>query len=433
MKPDLTGPRARAQRFIAGDPLRAIACTGVFIFHAGAVVLTGLGYARLLERNQSSRSMFGSVIGIPLASVGNGVPIFLAISGFLIAWPFTRAFLNGTPPPSIARYVRSRAFRILPPFWVALTLVIVLWGLNGASFHQVLATYGLSVNWAANPFSGRIGQAWTLDVDLRFYLSIVGLALAFVVLRRPLRAWRWARVALLVLGVLAIEIASLVAYRHTTSATALSLPSQLYCFAPGLLLAVIEPVVAPRVPSKRVIRWVATGIFGAGMAAFFTFNFLVPRFIELTGLDPYLGGRLYLALMAGALLGGALLYQLSGGGCWRILDNPVLRWLGSRSYSFYLIHLAVLWEVTALLRGVGGYKVVLLMLLPLAFAITALLAEFSYRLIELPFQRLGKRLDRLQLRAASAPSASNQLRGPDAVRIPDPLAAAEPIRTGDAA
>src|SRR5690606_6204813 len=83
--------------------------------------------------------------------------------------------------------------------------------------------------------------------------------------------------------------------------------------------------------------------------------------------------------------------RLVDGGCWTLLDNRASRWLGSRSYSFYLVHVLVLYEVGGAIAELGdGYKVTLVWLFPVALAVTALAAEVLYRAVERPFRR-GKR------------------------------------------
>src|SRR4051812_18536329 len=53
---------------------------------------------------------------------GFGVAMFFVLSGFLLAQPFWRALDNGAPLPSLRTYAIRRAARILPGFWLALTV-----------------------------------------------------------------------------------------------------------------------------------------------------------------------------------------------------------------------------------------------------------------------------------------------------------------------
>lgn len=61
------------------------------------------------------------------AQIGTfGVAMFFVLSGFLLARPFWSALDAGQPMPSIRTYALRRAARILPGFWLALTVTFVL-------------------------------------------------------------------------------------------------------------------------------------------------------------------------------------------------------------------------------------------------------------------------------------------------------------------
>jgi peptidoglycan/LPS O-acetylase OafA/YrhL len=53
-----------------------------------------------------------------------GVPLFFVISGFLLFRPFARAAMSGKPRPSLGRYARARVLRIVPAYWLVLTVAI---------------------------------------------------------------------------------------------------------------------------------------------------------------------------------------------------------------------------------------------------------------------------------------------------------------------
>jgi peptidoglycan/LPS O-acetylase OafA/YrhL len=405
-------------RFIAGDPIRAITAFGVFLFHGAAAAVIAAQWGHVVGQ-RTPQQMFGPVLGELLASAGSGVPIFFALSGYLIVRPFARAFIDGRPPPSIVRYLRHRAFRILPAFWVILTALIVIYGVNDARLGHLASMYAFDVNWQTLFFgsSHRLAPAWSMNVEVRFYVGVALLAIALVLLRRPLRRSRRARAGVLLAAALATGLGSLIAYRHTSQAAALTVPTQFYGFFPGLVFASIEPLIPRPLAHARVLKVTGVLMVAAGAFAFWAYNFLVVRFISTFGLSPNVGGRLYLVLMTSAVLGGPLLYQWAGGGCLRILDNPPLRWLGTRSYSFYLIHFAVVIALADLMHGIGGYKLELVAIVPAAFAITGLLAELSYRLVELPGQRLARRIGRRQVTAATQTAEA----GPPAADQPAPL------------
>jgi peptidoglycan/LPS O-acetylase OafA/YrhL len=78
----------------------------------------------------------------------------------------------------------------------------------------------------------------------------------------------------------------------------------------------------------------------------------------------------------------------------KLFVNPVINYLGKLSYSMYLIHFAVIhWVDYFGLSDLIGNAILdnvirfLIVLVP-----TVLISTVSYKLIELPFQNLGKRL-----------------------------------------
>src|SRR5947209_7703178 len=89
------------------DGLRACAAILVVAYHAGSV--TGA----------SSAGPLAPVV----AELKAGVAIFFVISGFLLYLPFARSIQAGAPPPDWRTFARNRAVRILPAYWVTLTLL----------------------------------------------------------------------------------------------------------------------------------------------------------------------------------------------------------------------------------------------------------------------------------------------------------------------
>jgi peptidoglycan/LPS O-acetylase OafA/YrhL len=96
---------------------------------------------------------------------------------------------------------------------------------------------------------------------------------------------------------------------------------------------------------------------------------------------------------------GACLLLISAIGSRRIqnfLRMPILVRLGRISYSFYLIHLAVLMHFTSYFlktinrMGMDGRILASLLGFVATFIVTFVLSDISYRMIELPSIRLGK-------------------------------------------
>src|SRR5882724_6110621 len=81
----------------------SIVCFHIWLFTSSAKLTWNLGPATVFMQ--------------PLQS---GVTLFFVLSGFLLYRPF----INGRP--SIGRYFRNRALRILPAYWAVLIAVFAL-------------------------------------------------------------------------------------------------------------------------------------------------------------------------------------------------------------------------------------------------------------------------------------------------------------------
>src|SRR3954452_9206876 len=76
--------------------------------------------------------------------------IFFVISGFLLYRPFVKARLLDRPPVSARAYGWRRFLRIVPAFWVALTVIALVVGPGIPSTGEAVRNYGfLQLYWGA--------------------------------------------------------------------------------------------------------------------------------------------------------------------------------------------------------------------------------------------------------------------------------------------
>lgn len=100
-----------------------------------------------------------------------------------------------------------------------------------------------------------------------------------------------------------------------------------------------------------------------------------------SGADPFLfRGGLFLSGLATIAIIAAVTHR----GAWanRALGNPVFRWIGTRSYGLYLYH----WPIYQMIRGVAGNNLSVGEFV-LALALTGIITEASYRLVETPIRQ----------------------------------------------
>jgi peptidoglycan/LPS O-acetylase OafA/YrhL len=148
------------------DLLRLLAATQVVYFHGVATL--GLSFGAAGERANHLLGFFP------------GVPIFFAISGFLIMQAYERA-------ADVRSYARNRILRVFPGLWVCFAMSLGLLGAFGMLTSDFVSTPSFSL-WIAgqltvvqfyNPEALRRfgvgvvnGSLWTIPVELQFYAVV---------------------------------------------------------------------------------------------------------------------------------------------------------------------------------------------------------------------------------------------------------------------
>src|SRR3954453_6366956 len=173
------------------DVVRAIAALMVVV--ADSVVFSVRG------------PLHSHVAGDAVAFLSNGVWLFFALSGYLIAGPFLRPLAEGSPQPAGRSYAVRRAARILPAYWVALAAALLF--ASGSVLRPSPPPVHLFL--VQDFFNGEQNRflfvAWTLSVEAMFYVFVP--VLAWAVWRR--RGPRAVRVDTLAKAIVSIWIASL--------------------------------------------------------------------------------------------------------------------------------------------------------------------------------------------------------------------------------
>ena len=173
--PPESNPGARPRRvfFPCFDGYRALAAGAVLLLHVG--VASGFAFRH-------------SDLGQYVFRLDVGVAVFFLISGFLLYRPFVAAHLaDGGPGPRPGDYFRGRFLRIFPAYWVALTAVVLF---QHGPMHRIhdlgdfLSYYLLLQQYTVAHHFGGIQQAWTLSVEISFYVFLPLWALAIRALAR---------------------------------------------------------------------------------------------------------------------------------------------------------------------------------------------------------------------------------------------------------
>ena len=385
-------------RFTAGDPLRALATFSVVLGHLGNVVLHSRGVPVEAVPSAAPEQFGWSAMPL-LYSTGTGLALFFVLSGYLIGRPFVRAFLAGQPVPPFRPYLANRLLRIVPAFWVTVTLTIVVFQ-PGGSLVEAAAVYLFVQNYWPGDISQFVEHVWSIDVEVGFYLLLPAVAVVVTRVARSRLGFR-DRLRLLLWLLLAGIAAGMVLILSELAGSGenRTMPGWLSIFLLGVLLAAIEPTALARLRGRRVASALAVALLvgGAFSAALYLRFSLGDR--------PSPEWALWTLLTAaGCLVAAPLTLQWGGRPCWRALDNKVLRWIGKRSYSVYLLHVLPIILVTPLVASLGDGSLwdMLLALLALELAILLPAAALSYRFVERPFLALKRRRRVGSLRPMSA-------------------------------
>jgi peptidoglycan/LPS O-acetylase OafA/YrhL len=342
------------------DGLRCVAIAMVILFHVN-------GYLLAKSSLHHSEPLLQSDWLAQIAFVGfRGVELFFVISGFILGLPFAAHHLKDAPRVNLRRYYLRRLTRLEPPYFVtvALLFVLALW-VQGKTAAVLYPHFGASLFYLHNLIYGTpspaIGVAWSLEIEVQFYVLVPLLTFLFVIRRRWLR-----RLSLVALIVAILSVQSL--FLPESGAVCLSILAYLQFFLIGFLLADVFVADWKETPQTN-LAWDVVAIAGWPLL------FVVLRADAVTHwIFPFLVFLLYCAAFRGS---------------WsrRIFSNRCITAIGGMCYSVYLIHYEVISAVGRLTKGIAEgypYWMYLLAQLPLIGASILVVCGFYFVLLEKP-------------------------------------------------
>ena len=385
-------PDVGIRTLLAGDGIRGVGMLLVFFTHV---------FLLADPADKSNMLAYGWAAPI-LGHIDLGLAAFFVLSGYLIARPFARAYVAGTRRPPLRDYVRNRVLRVVPAFYVFTVLVLLLFGLDGnlasgshnsSSWWQVLGQFLFVQGQTRGPASVPIGPAWSIGAEVGFYILIPLSALVAYRVgdRIASREWR-AAVAIAAIAVLTFMSIAARAVHKFDFSWLTSPPAIMYVFMPGVAVAIVEPLLVPYVRGKaQLAKRVAWASFAAAALAAVVYA-ETDYDVHQTPIHHALGQRALIAsLCTGALIFGMVVLQLGTDRAPRLFANRLMLWMGARSYSFYLAHIAVLFEILHVLgRGesIGARAVIMT---AVGLPVTTAIAALSYRYVERPFLERKRR------------------------------------------
>jgi peptidoglycan/LPS O-acetylase OafA/YrhL len=354
------------------DGLRFIAISAVLFHHLLAMFLSGSGRgAEVRTYAQWFAAADQSWLVIPAYCGHFGVNLFFVISGFILALPFARRALNQKAAPDLKSYYLRRVTRIEPPYLISLIAIFLIhwrqWGVGPELIPNLIASFFYSHNLVYGRESAINGVAWSLEIEIQFYLLTPLLVLMFRLRNAAAR-----RALILALIVAFGVLSQWVIYPSGSARLPLSLLNFAHYFLTGFLLADLYLTGRLRSADKR-LAWDSVTL-GAAAAIVATLT----RFGQYYFLLP---------LMVGLLYAGFFLGRLSNA-------FARARWIviiGGMCYTIYLYHILIISNLMTQTMPMASitrhfnldFALQLLLILPAVFAGCALLFFFT----EKPFMR----------------------------------------------
>jgi len=252
-----------------------------------------------------------------------GVTLFFVLSGFLIAYTYQSKPMQSAN--SYWRYCLVRCARILPLYWVILTVYYL--DKHYGNCHFSVLTYTLAHGFSDVHNLDGINQAWSLTVELNFYL----LAPFLFFLQQKNIIW----LILALAGLYTINHNPQRYFKPTQFLLMGTFPGRATDFFVGMFLAntVRQQNWLVKIPYKTFIGVITL------FAAMYGMGILQPDAYH-HGYDTPIGmllSKTLLPLSIAVLLAG-LIYEVTL--LQRLLGSKLLVLLGNASFAFYLIHIS---------------------------------------------------------------------------------------------
>ena len=343
-----------------------------------------------------------------------GVTVFFVLSGYLITGILiSEVEEEGTI--DLKNFWLRRIRRLVPAVMsMAVVIIFVSAVVNRVIFTKGCKDFLASVlgfnNWwqifnkvsyfeaagVPSPFT----HCWSLAIETQFYLIYPLILLGIYKLAKSRgegqakRGLLFAGVTLLLALISVILMIVLFDPQQDASRVYYGTDTRAFSLLFGALLAILwDYRMVPRRLSASVNM-----VLGS-----VSFAVLLVMTIAINGSSNfwYRGGQFF-----GTILTVLMVYAVSGRKTWlsRFLSNPVLKWIGDRSYSIYLWHYPIILLISKGMKASWWITLIEIVL-------SVVLAELSYRFIETPIRHgiIGEYLNILRSRPKSRQEKKRQV------------------------
>ncbi len=336
------------------DGLRALAIFMVIYFHT-------FGFF-----NHQLPAVFNKLpqwLNAILKNGDNGVPLFFAISSFVLGIPFARHHLFKAPKVCLKKYFTRRVTRLQPTYFIVLLVfgmyyffsrkynlstLLQSFVVSNLYLHNIIFNTGSFINYVA----------WSLEIEFQFYLLLPLLALIF---KLP----TYTRRIILTIGILSGTLLS----SWLNQFAFLSLLNYYHYFLAGLLCLDFY-LSSPKLLKNKNIAYTLLGFVSL---------------ILIISQSPHHPISIHLIPFASGLI---LLLALQNPFWNKLFSQTFLSHTGTMSYSMYLIHFQVIAfggiGLVTLFKQTESHILLLLGIL-LLFIIIWFCSALAFVLIEKPF------------------------------------------------
>lgn len=368
--------------FVALDAMRGIAILVVVLTHTS-------GYWFKTTRYPLEIPVFGLSLSNIFGLAHLAVVLFFLLSGYLLAW--TEEGRRDRGSYGILSYVRRRAFRLIPAYYAAIALILLL--RPSSPTPSSLASHLVFLQGFVPAYPAGVDAAfWTLTPEIVFYVSLP------IIVLKLRKVWHRAAILAALVSLSLVTRLSMSGYipdpaalNENFAGTRLFFfpTTLLYLFIVGMLLKMlIEHLNA----SERVNRWqrpVALTFTIIPLVVLVAYPYLSLKQVQILQSPlTMIPEAMTIMLFAAALLGSPIL-------------KPVLHWrplvfLGEISYSMFLLHRTILlllsgyvlsWATPWLQSGDLAAWTAFAAFATLMMLIFTAVSYLSFRFIESPFLR----------------------------------------------
>ncbi|MDX6741593.1 acyltransferase [Actinocorallia sp. A-T 12471] len=326
------------------DGIRGVCALGVLFTHVAFAT-----FVQASNASENSRDIW-AILAAGQLSLGP----FFVLSGLLLYRPFARRAFGDAPRPALGKFYLRRASRILPAFWLVVTVDLVL--LNASAITgvwDVLRPYLLLHIYDFHYYAG-MDVLWTVPTEIQFYALLP--VLAWVMHRLAKGVADPAAKARRMIAPLGVFVAAEYAWTIYIHGAFEMWPSQYFyplsvcsLFAIGMAMAVwsAQSEVSERPAALHRAALARPGLFWLGALAFYALNcaqpFSTPGTSDWLSPEAAVIRHLCMFFFSFLIMVPLVVPGATTGYMKNVLGNPVLVFLGRISYGIYLWHFTVMY------------------------------------------------------------------------------------------